>query len=237
MGACFVEHTYPKMDKDQLLKRIEETTMEMASERSGMYPGNWTAKNGPVQFPSQTPVTAERAKEIMLNNDKWGPLFAIPVWSHDSSEKSRKLTALEKGIQHIQNQMADIRSQLGIEPYQYPLIYNNRKGQLEFNPLCELRLVSVRDRIRDVKHQFRRCNNCESMVNKNYIEWGDCPVCKNKTGFLTKREILRLERLKEKLLHKATAYRRFEREAQEEKDRMAILNRNWHWLVGGLCAE
>lgn len=62
-------------------------------------------------------------------------------------------------------------------------------------------MVEILNRFKKQTSKSRTCDNCNSVLNKDYIETTFCPLCKSKTFLTTKTDVERAKVMKKKIIN------------------------------------
>lgn len=97
MGAAgCIETTNLKTEKE-VRKWVASETLKMEAEKSGLYCGNWSAKEEGVNFLSKTFTNFQEACDFIAeHNDKWGPVDACRVTEKQGTDAQNKRIELQK---------------------------------------------------------------------------------------------------------------------------------------------
>lgn len=152
-------------------------------------------------------------------------------YGHDSGD-IRKLSYVAKNYEeaeeYIKSQDRDWYDCLACQFYEYP---NLKSKTLE---TIDLKIKALNTKYYDmdrkihyanVKASFVSCPYCNSKINKDFIKWNNCPICRK--DMRPKTTLDNLAKLKEKITELAKLRKNEERKLQDKNIKKATLK----WLV------
>lgn len=175
MGAEFLAQTYDYCSRHELEHQVDQDTEQMMHEGGCSYSGNWAAKESGIVYHSTVAKSINEAEELLWDNPKWDPLWAVQVVV---SEPSKALEAkLIKAEQTVEQSIRD----------------------------ADKLTKSVIKSMSTAKSARRTCKCCGSAIATKHISGLNCPVCNSSLASPTDQARLKSAQAKPIKLRKALA--------------------------------
>lgn len=208
MGASLVVREHEWCDRAKLSAWVKRIQDQDAYESGNSYSGQWNMAHGLSFDESKVYDSISQAHEyISENQDKWGPLFAVPAMHQPRLDWN----ALNKDEKY--KELVKARSDLELEL---------RKQDSD-----------IVKRAREAKSQFKGCTGCGSKISAKHVRSVRCPVC-DANLLRTPTDDKKAEALKKKIdgIGEKLKARQL---LLEKKAKLPAPHKVW--VVGGWCAS